>query len=79
MSQAANPVPTSGWSIVGQTPKTGQNSQGIYVPGIQISFVTGSGQPGNVWVPDTDYNLDTVRALVMAKVATIDAIQGLSG
>jgi len=78
MSYAAEEPATSGWTVVGQTAKTMPNSQGVLVPGIQIAFTTGSGQPGTVWVPEADYNVDTVRALILQRVKTIDAIQGLT-
>ena len=75
MSNAQDAPPNSGWTVVNQQPAIGTNSQGQAVPGWRINFVTGSKQPGYVWVPEKDFNPPTVKALIAQRVAMIDEIQ----
>jgi len=79
MSQAANPLPTSGWTVIAQVPRSQVNSTGQLVKGMEVSFTSGGGVSGSVWVPLTDYNVETVRALIAHQVATFDAVGHLTG
>jgi hypothetical protein len=78
MSDTSTPAP-SGWKVTGQTPSKQPTAAGVFADGINVTFLTGKGVVGTIWVPETVYNPDTVRTLIAQKVATLDAISDLNG
>lgn len=48
------------------------------VTGHLISFVTGNGHAGSVQVPDTEYTVPRVKAIVQAKANIVDEVGSLS-
>lgn len=74
-SQAAS-TPTT-WTVDSQTEQTQGGPQGI-VRGVLISFTTGLGNKGTVFVPDTAYSVDAARAAIQARAAMLDAVSQLS-
>lgn len=69
----------TGWSIVTQRVVTAPNSAGILATQWEITFVTGQGQTGSVLIPQTNYNVDSVRAAVSAQALVMDQVQLLKG
>lgn len=71
--------PIGGWSIVSQQQQTravpGSNGP---VPGYMVSFVTGYGTNGSVFIPNPQYTVDNVKAAVAAQVAALDAVSVLT-
>lgn len=67
------------WSVTAQQQQTAQDSTGNYVAGVKVTFVTGSGLSGSVFVPESQYNAETVRAMVAARVEAMAAIAALNG
>lgn len=67
------------WTVGSQQEATGQDSLGHYVPGVNVSFQTVSGMVGSVFVPNTQYNADTVRQMIAARVARMVAVRDLEG
>jgi hypothetical protein len=65
------------YTITGQYQTVGFNIQGQAADGWTISFTTPDGNTGQVFVPDAQYNLANVKALVEAKVQTMEDIKGL--
>jgi hypothetical protein len=70
---------TSTWQVTSQIPATMPGPAGRFVKGVTITFVTGKGFSGEVFVPDTAYNTDNVRALLAAQAQKVDDIGTLSG
>lgn len=67
------------WRVTGDQP--GQfdfDGAGTPIEGHRVSFVTGAGSSGYVFVPEAHYNPASVRALIAAKAATADEIASLS-
>jgi hypothetical protein len=83
MAPTASSSQTSGrpgsWTVTGQAPGVGPDSQGRTVQGITVQFVTGLGVPGSVFIPRAQYAPDAVKAAIAAHAADLDAVQGLSG
>lgn len=75
-AQQASPLPTS-WTVTGQT-ETGGLFNGSFVDGYKVTFVTGAGNNGSVFVPHANYNASFVTGAIAAKAATIDAVSALS-
>lgn len=77
----ANPptASNSGWKIEYQQPTVEVDGSGKPVSGMRVAFVTGKGVHAWVFVPQNQYSVDNVRALVSARVAEIDAVHALTG
>jgi hypothetical protein len=75
---ATDPTPPStGWRVTSQ--QEGDDLQdGRFVPGVRVRFITAIGQSGSVFVPREQYNANTVRAMINAQAAEMDAVGGLS-
>lgn len=77
MTNAINaPTAHSGWSITSQT-QTQQLVGTQFVQGVVVSFATGAGNTGSVFVPLAGFGPDVVAAAVTARAAQLDAISGL--
>lgn len=67
------------WHVTADLP--GQfdfDAAGNPIDGHRISFVTGTGATGTVFVPEAHYNAASVRTMINAKAATADQIASLS-
>lgn len=66
------------WQVTGQIEQTqiGANSQ--LVKGMLVSFTTGAGNSGSVFVPDSQYTPDKVKAAIVAQAAVLDAVSALT-
>lgn len=74
-----NPPQTLSWRVTGQTERTRVGDDGSLVSGVQVSYQTGAGHAGTVFVPDALYgNTDYVRQQIAAAAAQSDAIGALS-
>lgn len=68
------------WEVTGDTP--GQydfDGAGNPVVGHLISFTTGEGRTGSVFVPEAHYNPQYVRTQIAAKARVADEIGSLTG
>lgn len=71
------PVASSGWKVVGQVQK--QQLQGqTFTQGFEVSFVTGRGANGYVFVPLADFTPAGVMAAIAPIAAQLDMISTLS-
>lgn len=78
-ANTGQPQPT-GWRVVGQSPSTQPDQTGRFVRGMLVQFVTASGVNGELFVPEGVYgNTETVRQMIAAKAASIDAVANLGG
>jgi hypothetical protein len=78
MADNTTPAP-SGWRVTGQTPAKQPTTAGTFENGINVTFITGKGVVGTIFVPETVYNPDNVRTLIAQKVAVLDAVSDLNG
>jgi hypothetical protein len=67
------------WTVTNQMETSDLGPAGTFVSGVKVSFRTASGATGSVFVPQADYNVDKVKALIDAKAATAEGIAGLQG
>ena len=66
------------YTITDQRPVTDATAAGVFVPAVEIRFVTKpSQQPGVVRVPTSMYTTDHVDDVVGAAARTIEAVQHL--
>ena len=72
-------APTTGWRVEAQDPSTEIDASGRVQRGVRVSFVTGTGQRGSVFVADAQYNPTNVRAVVAAAASAMDEVAGLTG
>lgn len=77
MSTPAQPAPVT-WQVTGSTERTVIAADGTPVNGIQVSYQTGAGGQGTVFVAKNIATPDTVRAMVQAAAAQTDAINSLT-
>lgn len=79
MSSNAPPEPpASSWQVTGQIEGQQFNESHQLVPGVTITFTTGQGHQGTVFVPQAQYNPARVRELVGQRAALMDEVGGLS-
>lgn len=67
------------WTITNQQDVSDLGPDGMYVPGVRITFRTRAGVTSSVFVPKSNYTVETVRSIVDAQAATADAIAGMVG
>jgi hypothetical protein len=67
------------WKVTGQQEYTQVQVTGPPLPGVKVFYQTGAGHSGSVFVPLGQYNVTTVRNLLNAAAAQMDAIGQLSG
>lgn len=73
------PPPPGGWTVTGQVetqelPPGAQN----FVKGVKITFTTGYGAIGSVFVPYAQLTPQYASATIAARVAQLDAISTLT-
>lgn len=67
------------WQITGDTPDQYEfDAANNPVTGHRVSFLTGAGRRGSVFVPEDHYNAAAVRQLVAAKAAIADEVGSLT-
>ena len=67
------------WTVTGQMDTTTIDATGRAVAGVMVSFTTPAGDSGAVFVPHSAFNAANVRAAILAKVTTMDAVSQLNG
>lgn len=67
------------WVITNQAETSDLGPDGTYVAGVKVTFRTRANVIGSVFIPHTDYTVDTVRAKVQAKADIADMIAGMQG
>lgn len=67
------------WHVTGDLPDQYDfNSGGTPVLGHQVSFITGAGNRGSVFVPNDHYNPQAVKTLVHGHAVTVDTVASLT-
>ena len=56
-----------------------RDADGRPIPAHVIDFVTSRGEAGQVWVPDSHYDAETVRAAIAIRAALADAVAAVPG
>ncbi len=70
---------TPAWRVTGQSQTTKQLPNGVFADGWNVEFQTRSGHYGSVFVPNTQYTADLVRAAINEKAAAMESIAQLQG
>lgn len=78
MTSAVSTTPGSGWSVTAVTPGTVVTSDNRVVKGNTVSFTTGAGNQGTVFVADSQFTPAIVRAMVAERAAIVDGVASLS-
>lgn len=65
-------------TITTVSPGQGQNEQGQWVRGQNVSFQLVTGQVGTIFVPDSQFNPERVRALVAAAAQNLADVHNLT-
>ena len=67
------------WKVTGDTPDSYDFSTGgDPVLGHKITFITGNGSRGSVFVPNDHYNPQSIRTLVHAQAVIADEVASLA-
>jgi hypothetical protein len=72
-------LPPSTWTVTGQLQTTQPDPAGRFVTGVLVSFTTGKGFSGSVFVPEAQYSVANVQAAIAAKAQQLDAVGSLTG
>ena len=78
MSSPREPLPAATWQVTAQQETVDRGPGGSFEPGVTVSFTTGAGHAGTVFVPRGNYSLASVRAAVAGQAALLDAVGQLS-
>ena len=67
------------WKVTGDTPDQYDfDNGGNPVVGHRVSFITGAGNRGSVFVPNDHYNPAAVKVLIHAQAVTADSVAALT-
>lgn len=66
------------WRVTGQVERTQIDPTGRPVQGMTVTFQTGSGTTGSVWLPLPLYTPDNVRKAIGEAASGIEAVAGLT-
>lgn len=78
MAVSMQPPATTSWTFDNQVETLQPSPTGGVTSGWKVTFVTGDGHTGSVFVPDAQYSPDVVKRLIDAKVATMAQVARLS-
>lgn len=68
------------WTVTGDVPDSYDiDGAGNPVLGHRVSFITGNGHRGSVFVAEDHYNPGAVRTLINGKARTVDEVASLNG
>lgn len=69
----------SSWQVTGQVADQFQfDGAGNPTSGYRVSFITGAGNRGSVFVPEDHYTPEHVRTMVAKQAGVIDAVGSLA-
>ena len=68
-----------GWTIIGQAETFQTDDAGAFVPGVTVTFQLPGGQAGSVFVPNSKYTVEGVKAAVTARASAMAAVSQLQG
>ena len=66
------------WSVDSQNQRTMVTAGNQIVDGYEVAFHTGQGHVGTVFVPDTKYTPDNVKAMIQARADLLDSVGQLT-
>lgn len=78
MEPMTDPNPAS-WHVISQVQEEQFDNAGNTTEGFVVTFRTGRGNVGSVFVPAVDYDPDTVRGLIAQRAAAMNAVSELTG
>ena len=64
------------WKVTAQR-QTSMIVAGTFVPAMEVTFETSSGDSGSILVPVTQYNADAVKLAIDARVAAMAEVRAL--
>lgn len=67
------------WRVTSQQETQQPGPAGTYTKGVNVYFALDSGEAGSVFIPQAQYNTETVRAAVQARADQMAEIGQLSG
>ena len=71
------PVPR--WTVTAQQETRQQAPNGVFLPGVLVSYRTEAGIVGSVFLPDRDYTVENVRRAIAERVTLHNAVGELTG
>lgn len=66
------------WTIASQSPRSRVDAGGVVQEGYDVTFTTGDGNTGTVFVPGSRYTVDNVRQAVTELADRLDTIGALT-
>lgn len=67
------------WTVTGQQQDFGQNDEGHFVQGVTVRFRARSGGLGQVFIPVSEYTVETATRKISEMATTMETIHGLTG
>lgn len=72
------PTPLPRWKVTSQQEGVAPGPSGTYTKGVTVYFTLEDGTPGSVFVPNTTFNPDFVKAAIADRAQTLANIGALS-
>lgn len=69
---------TTGWKVTSQIEQSQPAPDGRITQGVRVSFLTGTGTAGSVFVPLALYTPANVRAMIAERAGALDAVAALT-
>lgn len=66
------------WRVTGQQATSRASDDGQLQDGVTVFFTTGNGQRSSVFVPNSLYQPDNVRAAIATRAALVDQVAGMT-
>ena len=70
MAQESSPA----YTVVSQQETTQMGQDGIFSPGVRVTFRLSTGQQGSIFLPDAQFTVQNVREAIDKKAALMAAI-----
>jgi len=71
-------TPGPAWTVISQSETMGIGANGIAGSGMKVVFRLADGTVGSVFVPDAQYTAENAKAAIVARVAALQAVKGLT-
>lgn len=67
------------WNVISDVETTDLGPGGTPARGHRVGFQLGDGTVGSVFVPNSSYTIEAVKAAIIAQAQVVAGVKGLSG
>lgn len=79
MTQPKSSMGSVTWNVTAQNEGMGRKVDGSFTQGVAVQFQTNAGTSGSVFIPNSEYTPEKVRAAIADRVSMMHAVNQLTG